>query len=160
MPTQEFEEIVKEIKEKDKEFKISPRKLIAAFEIERRTKNNQSIVNKYLDEHQLEVSPSYVNTWIDGEIIIRHKKKARSKNENDPIQRLKLLPAANNAPVSVNRDAKLSEAVTLMMMNNYSQLPVITGTRSVVRKLSITLGHLSTEFSVLFPRSLGPVSVY
>jgi type I restriction-modification system DNA methylase subunit len=28
------------------------------------------------------------------------------------------------------------------------------------RKLSITLGHLSTEFSVLFPRSLGPVSVY
>jgi hypothetical protein len=29
-----------------------------------------------------------------------------------------------------------------------------------MRNLSITLGHLSTEFSVLFPRSQGPVSAY
>lgn len=136
MPSEEFEELVKEIKENNKEFKITPRNLLKAFDIERRTQNNKNIVNKFLDGNQLEVNPSYINTWIDGEIIIKHKKKARSKNESDPIQRLKLLPAANNTPVTVNRDAKLSEAVTLMMMNNFSQLPVISGTRNVVGIIS------------------------
>lgn len=36
----------------------------------------------------------------------------------------------------MNRDGKLSEAVTLMMLNNYSQLPVISGTRNVAGIIS------------------------
>lgn len=136
MPSEEFEELVKEIKENDKEFTITPRKLLNAFNLERRTQNNQNLINKFLEENKLEVIPSYTNTWIDSEITIKHKKKARSKNESDPIQRLKLLAAANSTPITVNRDGKLSEAVTLMMLNNYSQLPVISGTRNVAGIIS------------------------
>lgn len=137
MPSDEFEQLVKDIKSDNKEFKITPRKLIGYFNFKRRTWNNQSVINKYIEKNKLEVIPSYITSWIDGDIIIKHKKKAHSKVEADPIQRLQALPAANNNPVSVKPDAKLSEAVTLMMMNNYSQLPVVkTGGRDIVGVIS------------------------
>ena len=47
MPSEEFEELVKEIKENDKEFTITPRKLLNAFNLERRTQNNQNLINKF-----------------------------------------------------------------------------------------------------------------
>lgn len=79
MPSEEFEELVKEIKENDKEFTITPRKLLNAFNLERRTQNNQNLINKFLEENKLEVIPSYTNTWIDSEITIKHKKKHEAK---------------------------------------------------------------------------------
>jgi predicted transcriptional regulator len=127
-----FIEMVKEIKEKDKEFKITPRKIIAAFGCEKRTKGNLYKINKYLEGNQLETVPDFITQWIDAEISLKHQKKAKSKQETDPIQRIQLLQAANSQPISVNRDSKLNEAITLMMLHNYSQLPVMNGPRSVI----------------------------
>lgn len=127
----DFKEIIHEIQKNDKEFKMSPRQFLAHFDCGRRTKGNTARIDKFLQKHKLVTEPDYQDTWIGGQIVLKHKKKARSKNEEDPIQRIKLLEAANSSPVSVPKDAKLKEAITLMMMNNYSQLPVMNGVRTV-----------------------------
>jgi len=132
MVKDEFLEIVKEIKENDKEFEITPRELLNYFYCEKRTSGNVWFINRFLDENQLETEPNYVNGWIDGTVILKHKKKATTKNGIDPIQRIKLLPSSNNEPISIPRDAKLKEAITLMMLNNYSQLPIMNGSRNVI----------------------------
>ncbi|MCO5936595.1 CBS domain-containing protein [Mucilaginibacter sp. RB4R14] len=128
---EEFAELVNEIKENDKEFEITPRTLLDAFWCEKRTSGNQARVDQYLFENQLETEPDYRNGWFDGDIILRHRKRAKAKNESDPIQRLKLLPAANKELVTVQKESTLKEAITLMMLNNYSQLPVMSSTRNV-----------------------------
>jgi CBS-domain-containing membrane protein len=45
--------------------------------------------------------------------------------------RLNLLPAANRTPLSVSREDTLRHAETQMLMNDFSQLPVMTGERTV-----------------------------
>lgn len=49
----------------------------------------------------------------------------------DPTYRLSKLVAANNQPVYVAPDAPFREAVTIMMVNRFSQLPVMTTERVV-----------------------------
>ena len=152
MIKEEFLELVKEIKDNDKEFEITSRELLYFFGCEKRTSGNVAYINRFLNENQLETVPNYVNNWIDGNIILKHKKKATTKNGVDPIQRIKLLPSSNNEPIFVTKDAKLKEAITLMMMHNYSQLPVMNGPRTVVGFINwetigcaITNGHKSED---------------
>jgi CBS domain-containing protein len=49
----------------------------------------------------------------------------------DPTYRVSKLAAANRTPVSVQPDSTITAAVTLMMANDFSQLPVISGERNV-----------------------------
>jgi hypothetical protein len=49
---------------------------------------------------------------------------------------------------------------TALMLGNRTLAEKAIDLIDTYRNLSITLGHLSTEFSVLFPRSQGPVSAY
>jgi len=49
----------------------------------------------------------------------------------DPAPRIGMLKAANTPPLSVTRDAEVTQAITLMLMNDYSQLPVMQGDRNV-----------------------------
>jgi predicted transcriptional regulator len=131
MAKEEFLELVKEIKENDKTFEITPRELLNFFYFEKRTSGNVAHINRFLNENLLETEPNFVNNWIDGNIILKHKKKAITKNGVDSIQRIKLLPSSNKEPISITKEATLKEAITLMMMHNYSQLPVMNGTRNV-----------------------------
>ena len=50
---------------------------------------------------------------------------------DDPTYRISKLGAANRRPISVKPDSRLTEAVTLMMANDFSQLPVMTTERDV-----------------------------
>jgi len=127
---------VREIKDNDNEFKMSPRELINSFGCEKRTSGNRALINKFLQDNQLETEPDYTKTWIDGEITLKHKKKAKSKAGTDPIQRIKILPAANKEPVMVKREATLKEAITLMMLHNYSQIPVVSGPKTIAGYIS------------------------
>ena len=136
MISNDFEKKVDEIIKDDKEFVITPRELINAFGCEKRTSGNRAIINKYLQDNKLETIPDYVNAWIDGSITLRHKKKAKSKSGADPIQRIKILSAANKEPITIKRDAYLKEATTLMMYHKYSQLPVISTQKNIVGYIS------------------------
>lgn len=49
----------------------------------------------------------------------------------DPTYRISKLAAANKPPVSVAPDITLQEAVTVMLANDFSQLPVMTSEREV-----------------------------
>ena len=49
----------------------------------------------------------------------------------DPTYRLSRLEAANRRPLSVSPNASIKEAVTLMMANDFSQLPVMSSERDV-----------------------------
>lgn len=131
MINDKLKSIVQEIKKTDKEFKISARELFWFFYFEKRTKGNRFWVNKFLNENQLEVVPDYMSVWIDEKITLRHKKRAISKRTVEPIQRIQLLDSANKPPITITKDAKLKEAMTLMMIHNFSQLPVMSGTRTV-----------------------------
>lgn len=50
---------------------------------------------------------------------------------DDPTYRISKLGAANRRPVSVKPDSSLTEAVTLMLASDFSQLPVMTNEREV-----------------------------
>lgn len=54
----------------------------------------------------------------------------------EPAYRIGKLDAANRPPISVKPDAPIAEAVTLMLVNDYSQLPVMTNEREVKGILS------------------------
>ncbi len=49
----------------------------------------------------------------------------------DPTYRIAKLAAANRVPISIAPDKSLHEAVTLMMLHDFSQLPVMQGERTV-----------------------------
>ena len=66
----------------------------------------------------------------------------------DPTHRIGRLPSANARPVSVNPNATIAEAVTLMLLYDYSQLPVMQSERSLKGAVTwhsigrrIALGH-------------------
>lgn len=54
----------------------------------------------------------------------------------DPTYRIGKLASANNPPVSVKPDSSLSEATTIMLSHDYSQLPVMTSERDVKGMIS------------------------
>lgn len=56
---------------------------------------------------------------------------ARAFDDVDPTYRIGRLASAGRTPLYVAPDAKLAEIVTQMMMNDYSQLPVMTSIREV-----------------------------
>ena len=49
----------------------------------------------------------------------------------DPTYRIGKLHSANRVPVSVNPNQTITEAVTIMLANDFSQLPVMVGEREV-----------------------------
>ena len=84
--------------------------------------------------------PHYNNVWIDSFVEIRPKELASRKVVMDPIRRLKELPTATNGNVAlIANSASLEVATTIMMLNNFSQLPVTNkGKRGL-------LGYISWE---------------
>jgi CBS domain-containing protein len=58
---------------------------------------------------------------------------APRKSGDDAISRIKIgmLAAANRPPLCISPDAKISEAITLMLQHDYSQLPVTTSVRDL-----------------------------
>jgi CBS domain-containing protein len=49
----------------------------------------------------------------------------------DPAPRIGMLKAANTSPLTITRDTELSKAIALMLLHDYSQLPVMQGDRQV-----------------------------
>ncbi len=112
-----------------------------------------------LAEAGLRTAPDFQSAWIDSEISfvladtaedqsVTHIETTVELAENitltdhleavfvspsfaDPTYRISKLAAANRAPLSVPPDAALSEVVTSMLANDFSQLPVMPNGRDV-----------------------------
>lgn len=131
-----LEALAKEIKETNSSKMITPRTLVAAVGYEKRSPGACCLIDRFLEENDLEVEPHYLEVWTDNEIELRPKPKAKKRRREDPIKRIGILKAANIKPATVDNCDRLEKAVTLMMMNNYSQLPVMNGPKKVVGYIS------------------------
>jgi len=118
-------------------------------------------IRSALAEAGLRTEPDFESAWIDGEIVFALENAAKARQDAssqpvtevelveeikltdhvgvtvvrptfaDPTQRISKLAAANRTPVAVSPDATLSEAVTTMLANDFSQLPVMPNDRDV-----------------------------
>lgn len=140
MPKQEFIDLVNKIKKEGKSEKLTIRTLLWIFgNYEKRTSGNVWRINEYLKKQKLIVIPNYQGGWIDEYIELKEMDKARIKSGNeseeekfDPINRLSVLKAASQTPVSISRDADLEKAYHLMWKNDFSQLPVMNNDREIL----------------------------
>ena len=97
-----------------------------------------SQIRSKLKEYNLSTEPNFQHSYIDGYIsFVRVKDEEISSSEStggfltDPTYRIGRLESANNSPVRVSPDSTIQEAVTLMMSQDFSQLPVMTTERDV-----------------------------
>jgi CBS domain-containing protein len=81
------------------------------------------------------------------------EEKTTAETYADPTYRISKLQAANQTPVSVRPDDPLETAVTLMLTNDFSQLPVMTSDREV--KGVISWRSLGSRLAL--GKGMGPV---
>ncbi|MGH9510805.1 MAG: CBS domain-containing protein [Terriglobales bacterium] len=137
------------------------RTLLSWFDAERRGYWKAQEIRKALKKVRLKTEPDFEDAWIDAKIkfLAKLKKEKASivgQQEADPTaeknieecapespvlakdssgihSRIKIgvLAAANTPPVCISPDAEVSEAITLMLQHDFSQLPVRTTERDV-----------------------------
>jgi hypothetical protein len=137
------------------------RTLLSWFEAERRGYWKVQEIRKALRKLRIKTEPDFEDPWIDGTIkfVARPTKEKATPSvepENDSVvaasaeagvneppipakyangvySRIKIgvLPAANNPPLCIHPDAEVSEAITLMLQHDFSQLPITIHERDV-----------------------------
>ena len=115
-----------------------------------------SAIRKALDQTNLTTSPDFNATYLDGVITFSPAGTLPSIAETqgsgmsissgeaavvvepvsggqkvDPSYRVARLKSARNLPVAVSPDTTIAEAITQMMKHDFSQLPIISGERTV-----------------------------
>ena len=136
---------------------VAVRSLLAWFGRERRGSWVVHRVRTGLAEVGLATEPDFDSVWIDGYITF-HRATGQGDSAApgapqvdspvdagvetaqapfvggavpDPTHKIGKLEAANRSVISVAPDDSLERAVTLMMANSYSQLPIMVGEREV-----------------------------
>ena len=134
--------------------KITVRQLLQYFGFQRRGFIKAFTVQEALDAVGIATDPPFLEVWIDAEISFVPKKTEEHPSSGtsgtkqkdsiaseetvepasdgyDPTYRIGLLAAANQRIVSVPPDDDLTTAVTRMLNNDYSQLPVMRTERDL-----------------------------
>lgn len=128
LPDDDLKKLAKQINKDGKPVKMSPKDLLNHFGTSRRKTHVKWWIDKGLKDLNIQTYPDYKTEYLYGEIQL---KKAVDKQENeDFIQRLKLLDASNRQPVFVTKNDTLKRAITLMMTHDFSQLPVMNSANS------------------------------
>jgi len=148
-----LEQFFEEIKNSKKTKKTSPKNITNKYGVRKRGWKVVEAVNALLDKHELTTNPEFGSAYFYGEIEIIPKPKLGASHEiknpkySDPIPRLSLLKAANIenlkgndeisiGMVSVKKETSLTEAITLMLKHDFSQLPILASQREVLGLVS------------------------
>lgn len=114
------------------------RSVLSWFGVSRRGWRVCTSIREKLDTYGLETIPEFESAFIDDNIQFRKKGGGGGEEGGrngaalpDPTFRIRRLSAANKAPITIPPDAPLQKAVTLLMENDFSQLPVMTNERDV-----------------------------
>jgi CBS domain-containing protein len=126
---------------------VTVRELLRWFHSERRGSNIVYWINNSLTKAGLTTRPHFAGIYIDAMIdfvlldATEPKKSpgddevgeadAEPKPYADPTYRIGKLRSANLAPLCVKPNQSIQEAITLMLVNDFSQLPVMTNERDV-----------------------------
>ena len=115
--------------------RLTIREFLARFGHARRGHNVVGTIRKKLEDHGLRTLPDFEFEYVDSAIAIELDEDidamAEDSQSMDPAVRIGILAAAHNPPVSVAPNHCLLKATTLMRMEDYSQLPVMTNERDV-----------------------------
>lgn len=113
---------------------VTVRELLSWIGAQRRGTWVVEQIQEALERHKLRTVPDFIGTYIDSEIVFE-KFTPVAKNVQpgpcaeeaiDPTYRIGRLSAANRPPIRVKPDDPLNLAVTLMLTNDISQLPVMS----------------------------------
>ena len=132
---QKLEQIAHEIREERRQglepsARIqSTREFIAWFGYYRRSQWFSETVREKLESLGLYTEPDFQNAYIDGPIAIRDS--FESNPPADSTLLVDTLNAAHNGPTTVSPTDSLTTAITNMMGNDFSQLPVMSGPKTV-----------------------------
>jgi predicted transcriptional regulator len=133
-----LDEILKQIKKGTPPQPITVRTFIEWFGAQRRSWFNVDIIRYSLKQHHLVTVPDFETVYIDSLISLQLEPKDITTEDQpiqdvtkDPTYRVGKLASANNTPVSVKPDSLLEEAITLMILHDFSQLPVMTSDKDV-----------------------------
>lgn len=121
------------------------RALLLWFNAERRGYRVVRRIRNALRRHGLVTIPDFEEAYIDAELTFATRASQAEAppaddgvpngipddSAPDPGYRLSRLFSANRRPVSVAPDATLEQVITIMMSNDFSQVPVMTGPRDV-----------------------------
>ena len=147
-----LDEVTKQIKDGIKPQPVTARTFIGWFGAKRRTSWQVGFIRSKLKKFQLTTSPDFEHTYIDSLVALVSATNAQGEEEivtdvqMDPTYRIGKLASANHPPISVKPDDEIATAVTLMITNDYSQLPVMTSNREV--KGMITWTSLGTRLAL------------
>jgi CBS domain-containing protein len=126
----------------------TPRDLIGWFSAARRGRHVVALVRRYLRDAGIATKPDFEYAYIDepltfvvdgGEPTAPPSTTAIPEPADpilaaaaaDPIYRIGRLDSANTTPVSVVPQSTVAQAITIMLYNDFSQLPVIHGQREL-----------------------------
>lgn len=153
-------EIVEQLERGEKPEPETVRTLLSWFDTQRRGYAINQIIENSLNRHGITTQPDFRFAYIDSPIDfvktgersnldvepVAEPEKVVAANADapvtvggaiqDPTYRIGRLPAANQPLFSVTPNSTLQQAVTLMLTNNVSQLPVMTSEREVKGMIS------------------------
>jgi CBS domain-containing protein len=116
--------------------RVTVREILGWLDVSRRGSNVNWRVRSALEKAGLTTQPDFEWAYIDGAI----KFIAIGSNEEQGVisttYQIDGLESANRKPVSVKPDRPLTEATTIMLTNDFSQLPVMTTGREVKGSIS------------------------
>lgn len=132
-----FIDILEEVKTTRKPVKTYPSVALQHLGVSRRGIRVNETINELLDSYDVYSSPDFGNVWFYDQIEIIPKPKVKAGKEDyeiDPVPRISKMKAANldrefeegrgKGLISVSRDNSIQEAITLMILHDFSQLPV------------------------------------
>jgi hypothetical protein len=149
---QNLERIAALLKQGQDSPSVTVRTLLSWFEAQRRSYWNVFFIRRALRDSNLETAPDFESAYIDSYVkfSITTAAQAPPPKANliqtdsvtteassplsiyaDPTYRISKLAAANKQPTTVSPDATLQHAATVMLANDFSQLPVMTNERDV-----------------------------
>ena len=116
--------------------KLSVRRLLEHFGYARRGRGVVATIRNSLEANGLRTSPDFESVWIDHEVYLEldresSNRSAASATFDDPTVRIDALDAAHHRPEVVHPDKPLHDATTVMLLNDYSQLPVTKNRRKI-----------------------------
>jgi len=139
--------------------KFTVRQLLGWYGWERRGKWIVKIIRRDLAKNDVETSPDFESVYIDATVSLRQVVKSAiesggkggagvvtksdtsagegaSTTRIDPAHRISRLKAAITKPIRVAPTETVDKAVTLMLLHDFSQLPIMTSERDVKGMIS------------------------
>ena len=116
--------------------RMTVRDLLRKFSYVNRGSWISAHIRNKLSELHLCTHPDFEGGWIHGEIEIKLLDEEGRAERSDPAHRVDILDAAHHKPLGVAPDTETRVAKTLMLLHDYSQLPVMEGERHVKGMIS------------------------